>query len=685
MDQIKNDKDRGGLERIAERLGSCGARAVCFEIFDSLLVRPLGKETDLYRLLCRPFQKRSEAHISFEALRLKAEEAARDRRTLRGQKAGPSLKAIYEAMSRDLFLDRSLTEEMYHEETNLLSLLSQPRRSGKYLYEEARKQGLCILAATDSSYEEDDLTALLREKGYGEIASVLKLPEDCGSAGEAESTGWSLPEPLKRLGLLPGEILFVGSERFLRCLPLPEQQKALLPSPMEAYETHGCAHQAEKICHDLTDWEKARAETGISIMRAMAANRYFDDPFRPITPGSDYNRDPYFVGYGALGMEIVALIRWLCDNIRRDGIKKMAFLSRDGYLPMKTYEKLRQYRPELPESVYLHVSRLSLLPVMVRESIDLFDLPIDITRHTPKSVLKLLAFCSREGLDSENARTALYQACGKAREKALEMPPGQLQETESGAADENGCGNGKNSYEDWLQSPFTKASFRRFIAAFIRHGYDKKAHEASRKRIRDYFQADPSRVLDGNTAIFDMGYSGRIAQAIIEATGQPLKVYYFHADGRTHFLCERQQNFTIRSFFDFSPYMESTMREYAYLACAPSCIGYDETLAPVFDQGPSEHYADTALALQKGALDLASDFYRLFWDYEKEAAFRPHNAAMPFEAFIRYYSLADREMYDQVEIDDELWGGRRNINLSSLMAARRRKIPPFARRNDEEY
>ena len=85
------------------------------------------------------------------------------------------------------------------------------------------------------------------------------------------------------------------------------------------------------------------------------------------------------------------------------------------------------------------------------------------------------------------------------------------------------------------------------------------------------------------------------------------------------------------------------------------------------------------MAMQKGALDFVADFLKYFAEYESEAGFRNHDAAMPFEAFLRYCSSYDRCMYQHVLIDDELWGGRRDINLRELMEIRLRKIPDYAK------
>ena len=125
--------------------------------------------------------------------------------------------------------------------------------------------------------------------------------------------------------------------------------------------------------------------------------------------------------------------------------------------------------------------------------------------------------------------------------------------------------------------------------------------------------------------------------------------------------------------------MEASFREYAYLAPEASCTGYTGDLQPVFDEGPAPGYAETVLALQKGALRFLEDFMGLFTEYEVCTGFRGHDAAVPFEAFLRFCEPADMKMFDGVLLDDELWGGRRNISLPDLVRARLRKLPAYAR------
>ena len=83
--------------------------------------------------------------------------------------------------------------------------------------------------------------------------------------------------------------------------------------------------------------------------------------------------------------------------------------------------------------------------------------------------------------------------------------------------------------------------------------------------------------------------------------------------------------------------------------------------------------------MQTGAMDFLQDYLRYFGEYEEEAQLRGHDAAMPFEALIRHCSVSDRILYDGVLIDDELWGGRRDIDLRYLIETRLRKLPDYAK------
>ena len=91
-------------------------------------------------------------------------------------------------------------------------------------------------------------------------------------------------------------------------------------------------------------------------MIAMIANRYFDNPFRGFDPHSDFNADPYFVGYYPLGMHIFGLTTWLQRSLNSRSYERVHFLARDGYLPLRAYELFRNLGKSAPAARYAYAS-----------------------------------------------------------------------------------------------------------------------------------------------------------------------------------------------------------------------------------------------------------------------------------------------------------------------------------------
>ena len=627
------------LEEIINEYEKQSIKVISFDIFDTLLLRPTRNESDKFGLLDKTFYELSGAGVSFVKVRTMAERILR-RRIISGElpKEDITIKEIYEVMSSSLHIAPEVAEKMMQEELLLEKKLCTPRESGKKLYEAALRSGKKVVLTSDMYLRYDDIKELLLKNNFTGYDRLFVSSD----TETRKMTGNLYRTVLSEMGIEAGELLHIGDNKDAD-IKIPEGMginAAWLPSTMETFQSFGCAHLMEKVSRDLTDWQKASNEPGISIMLQMSANKYFDDPFRDFDSDSDYNRDPYFIGYSALGIEVLALVKWLIESAERDKAKKLLFLSRDGYLPLKVYNIIRKYKDELPEADYIHVSRIAVLPYIIRKPEDLYDLPVDLSYQTPEKILKLLEFCSLP-----NPVEIIFS------------------------------GSGDRLYKKG--NTFDEKSFIQFITDFIQKAYSSEKHEESRKHIADYMLEKAS--LTDDTAVFDMGYSGRITAAMKEASGKDIKVYFFHTDGRQSFRSEMQQDIRINTFLDFSPYMEASLREYAYLEPVASCIGYDEKLEPVFDSGPAEGYARTSSELQRGALDFVTDFMNIFGSYDREVAFRYHNAALPFEAFLRHTSEEDMKIFENIYIDDELWGGRRDINLLYLMKTRLLKLPEYAK------
>lgn len=629
------------LDEIIKKMNSASVDVISFDIFDTLLVRTIGSPSDFFELLDKYFKELDPSVISFGKIREEAEGILRRQIIAKDiEKEDITLDEIYEVMIHSLGVPSDIAIKMKDKEISLEKRVCKCRKSGKYLFDEAIKTGKRVILISDMYLCEATIKEILSGLGY-EGYDKLYLSS---TIGLRKTTGHLYQYVISDLQLKPDTVLHIGDNYESDDMIAGKKgfRTIWFPSTRYMYESKGCGNQVKKICADLTDWEKAENSIGIGIMRQLAANKYFDDPFRQFEDSSDYNADAYFVGYGALGMELFALSKWIGECGIADGVDKIIFMARDGYLPMKAYEILSKY-DKLPAASYLPVSRLAVLPAMIHTPLDLYDMPMDLHYQTPRKLMDKLSFCMRNIEDNE-----------------LDL----LLET--------------NGFCDKDQI-FTPDRYIDFIRFFIDHMYDETKHAMSKNRIKNYMLSENGGKIDDNSALFDMGYSGRIPEAIIHATGLVPSIYYFHADSREHFRYEKVSGMKIKTFFDFNPYMEASMREYSYLEVAPSCVGYDEELKPIFDIGPAMGYKENALKMQKGALDFISDYLEDYGEFKEEAGFRYHEAAMPFEAFIRYCSYYDRAIYDNVLMDDELWGGRRDIDLKELMEIRLQKIPEYAK------
>ncbi|MBR6402236.1 MAG: HAD-IA family hydrolase [Eubacterium sp.] len=627
------------LEEIEELFSDETIRVISFDMFDTLVTRPVERAEDVFRLLDKFYAETGDNVSGFEKLRTEAESFLRRKiiaDTLEDKVEDITLDDIYDTLVKEYSIDRKAADFLKKKECELEIALSEPRRSGRRLWEKALKSGKQVIITSDMYLAEEDLVRILEKNGYGNEVTIYVSSK----IGKRKLTGNLYRYILNDLNLEASEMLHIGDNIENDCKTADELgiRAVYLPSALAVYKEHGCATQVRKICADLTDWEKAASSVGVGISRQMSANLYFDDPFRIFDASSDYNADPYFVGFAALGNEVLSLVRWLADSAKRDGLQKMIFLSRDGYLPKLIYDRYRTYHPELPESGYIYTSRLSLLPALLKNPADFFNLPTDLNYQTPEKLLGLLSFCDGR------------------------------------------CGEGISPEETGFKEGdiLDRAGYQRFIRFFLDNRYDKEMHDRAIRRIRTYLTEKSGVDLSEKVGIFDMGYSGRIPAAIYSVTGANPYVYFFHTDPSDHSEYEKRFGFDIRTFFDFNPYMESSLREYSYLEVAPSCTGYDEDGEPVFDIGPAKGYAEAALKMQQGARDFVDKYLEYFGEYENESRCRYHDGAMTYEAFIRYTTDADKKIYDGVLIDDVLWGGRRDIDLRYLMDTRISKIPEYA-------
>ena len=75
------------------------------------------------------------------------------------------------------------------------------------------------------------------------------------------------------------------------------------------------------------------------------------------------HRDYYNFGYHKLGPLLLGFSHWLNNKVREEGIEKIYFFSRDGFIMKQSFDLL--FRNENIKTFYLEVSRRSLrVPIL---------------------------------------------------------------------------------------------------------------------------------------------------------------------------------------------------------------------------------------------------------------------------------------------------------------------------------
>lgn len=622
----------GGLEYIKEQIGGCEEEYISFDIFDTLITRPFYEPKDLFLLLDAPFSELMQNSISFSKIRIEAEELAR---AYYGQKMSVediTVDEIYEYIIGHYGIPRDVAVKMKElEHENELNFCTA-RESGKSLLQLAHQSGKQVILISDMYLSSRFIEKMLLKCGITEYDRIFVSCEE----RSLKYSGNLFRHVLKELKTEPGNMLHLGDSwrSDIEGSRLAGIRSIFLPKAVEVFEnkisectTNRCAEIGRSTCGDHIDYKKSSENLGIRCMKAMAANFYFDNPYRAFHSSSDFNADPYFIGYYLLGMHVLGLSKWIDETMKNAGYKNLVFLARDGYLPMKAHASYSGGK-ELPYGIsYVQASRKALMPVMVRDVLNLYQLPIEFRAHTPETLASMLEFL---GETSDTFWNEL---------KRSGLRPNQ---------------------------PFADVEeYHRFVRIFIRHCYDSDRHEKSKSLVREYY-----RNLPENCIAFDMGYSGRIQAAICEAAEKKIDVLFLHEDYVSSVRTKQSAGFSISDFYPYYPSVSGLMREHIFSDYKGSCVGFRETdgaVVPVYEEERHD-FADKAVIqmLQGGATDFVERFTECFSKYEAVNGFSPFMASVPFEGFLRKPSRVDLHIFSASCFEDMVFGASERINIEQF-------------------
>ena len=621
------------IENIKKIISDPEIEVVSFDMFDTLVLRPIYSPNDVFILMEEKFKKLiPNATASFTTMRVKCEEELRSKWwKLHPKSEDFKIDDIYKNMQELYGLPAKITDELCKLEKEIEIELCYTRETAKDLYNLAHHLKKDIIIISDMYLDKATVEKILKKNGYDNHKELFLSSEE----EVTKYSGKLFESVIEYLDIEPDKIVHIGdnwNNDFMKSKDYG-MVSVFLPKPLDSFDgkiqnvkTNNCGKMGELTCDIFISEEGLRKSFGYRTMIAMIANRYFDNPYISFNGASDLNASPSFTGYYMVGMHLLGICKKLCEMVKEKKSKRIAFLSRDGYLPMAAMKIISKHIP-LPEMEYVYCSRQAVMPWMIGVPSDLFDLPIEPLNHTPTSLMEMLIFCTDK--TSKKSRGS----------------------------------NGQKI--DWDVRFESRVEYLQFIKFFIDNYYSEKQLRASKETVEKYY----SKMLPEGTLIFDMGYSGRIPATLTSMLKRKLDFLYIYKDESCKEVEERA-GIEIDSVYPASPNISGFFREYLLSDNTGQCTGFSENggaIKPIFETRETSFTEDLILkSLQSSAIQLVDDFMESFKNNTMHMNFDPMQVSLPFEGYLKCGTEFDRRLFSVSYFDDFVYGGSEKINVYDL-------------------
>ena len=640
FEQMTTECGAPRLSAIKEQIADPTCEYVSFALFDTLVVKPFLAPQDLFTLLEGKRGDLPPFNEGLHSVRLAAEiEAMAACATQEGNCETITLDDIYRNVALRLGVSKETAEILRKEERKLELRFCRKRETAKELFDFALAMKKKVLIVSDTYLDAELVEAILERNGYaGHKKSFLSSERKV-----AKKSGALFQVMLDELGVEGGRVCHIGDSLESDCI-IPAKfginafffpgPAALMCNAVMESKTNRCLSIGECTYGPIGDTSVLARSIGYRTAQALAANRYFDNPYRNFNQESDFNADPFFIGYYPLAMHHLGLATWIIRKCRTNQYKRIHFLGRDGYLPMKFFEKMAPHFQCETTADLLHGSRRALMPAYFTASADFFDSRMNAqcrSLRTPFDMLKLLNFCTRRISDAEMRK--LMAQNGFVSDVAFDR-------------DEE---------------------YRRFISFFLDELYDANQHAKARNLLAEYFSDN----IDDSDVFFDIGYNGSTPTALSKLSNRQVNMLYVHVGGDEAANAQRRHGFDLDCFYDFTPAMTGSLREHLMSEMVPSCIGFENAdgspLPRIENETRKCQDAMIVEAVQRGALEFLNDYLETFADFIEYLPFRCYEISMPFEAFLRIPKDNDIKIFSASYFNDDLY---KRHNIYDAMKAR---------------
>lgn len=605
-------------------------RLISFDIFDTLIVRPFFKPSDLFVLMDEDYKKITKSQVLFSEMRIESEKQARIKLKNSGsQFEDITIEDIYSLMKQIYGISKDVADEMRELEIEYELKFCSQRKKLNEIYELAKTLNKRVVFTSDMYLPQEVVISILEKNGY-------KYDDNLYLSSEihlSKTTGRLFETMLSKEGIDAQDSIHIGDNWKSDIEKAKELGMSAwyTPKPIDfllnkvADINHG-KHRGnygellyKNITGSFTRYSQALDYLGIRCMLAVIANKIFDNPYADWEADTDFNRNPYNVGYMALGMHEYGIARWLIQNVHANN--RIFFVARDGYLAMRIYNVIKEKEKDIPECDYFYMSRKSFLPLSIANVDDWWSIKqnVNYIGKTPEEILEYY-----KPIVPQYSSTVMESIFSK--------------------------------YGIIYKLPLQdESNYICFVNAI-----QKELHDQQRiKQYRGQMRKCLSDIFEAGDVMFDIGYSGRAQAILSRLLGYGIDAYYIHILNERALVYAKENNFKVKTFFDYSPALTGKIRELVQSEPVPSCIGYkinDDVLEPVFeDKEWHFHEKYVITQMHNGAEQFVRDLTDTFEGYLGRLVFRNSDISFMHEKFMMLPKKADMEIFRLFHFEDDLF------------------------------
>lgn len=609
-----------GLDKIKEKIMDSKTKIVSFDIFDTLITRPFLYPKDLFLFLNDDYRNLSNNFgIDFSKIREDCEVLARIEAS-KEKREDVTIERIYQIIEEEYDIPTNIIEFLKNKEIELELRFCKRRETAYSIYRLAKYLGKRVICTSDMYLPLNVIRQLLNENGFDEIDKVYLSCD----VMQTKSTGHLYEYMIHAEEIEPGCIVHIGDnyksdyEKAKNCkinaIYFPKTTAIMF----DKNTTNNLSQMFYTSMPFWRDNQTAMNFIGIRTMAAVVANKYFDNPFRVFNNESDFNIDPFLIGYYILGMYMFGVGNWLLKETENKGYKNIVFMARDGYLPMEIYNILKKYYKNVPQAKYLRVSRKALISAMIINKIDLYKLTdiINISNHNPKYIIKYV------------------------KDSIKNYPEEKIKEI----IEKNGI-----KYEEDIK---TKQKFNKLVKIIINELFDEEKNNIKTKKLKEFFE----KYYEDKSATFDLGYSGRPELYLSVLCGKPIDTYFLNINQDEAIKYSSVAGYKLNTYFDAKPAVTGFAYESMISELAPSTIGYDltgEDVKPILERNKKTYQEKCIIGvMQKAAKQFVEDILQIFGEDYKKLYYQDYYISLPFMSYINSSKTIDMQMFNSIGFED---------------------------------